>query len=290
MEAAPRREVDPPVLGIVGRPLVGRLRPGRRVGPDALRPMAPRAAGPGLRGRVGVAAAAGPPADPEATGRVVQGQTQLERVRARVAAQARQRGRGVRGGLAPPGADRRGRHRVGGLARCQPAPPQRGGPAGAAAGPLDPPRRVPAGHDGLPMGRPVGRGRVAALRAGCGVAARPDPAIHRRPGRLGRDRLGGAQPLQPRPIHGARVEGIVETAPAARTGRHQPEMGGRFAGGGRQHRVQEFEQGIAAAPKPRLHLGAEGSERFQVWGVQTSRMGSRASPCPLRPRRPIAIG
>ena len=52
----------------------------------------------------------------------------------------------------------------------------------------------------------------------------------------------------------------------------------RFDRWRRQDRIKEFEQGIAATPKERVHLMTEGSELFPFCGgVHTPRMGSRAS-------------
>ena len=290
MEPAPRAQADGPLAPIVGTPLVGRLRPGRRVGADELGPMAPRSAGRGLSRRVGGAAAAGPPADQEADGRVGQGQgqAQLDRVVARVEADDGP-GRGWRRGrhLAEPRAALLSGHRIAVLARGQPAHPPRGGPAGAAAG-----------QGGAGRGGAVGPARRSSSRrrsAGQGNGG-PEGEKSRVPGWFRRRstarhwRRRHTRPCR-WPADRRRSASRAAAGPGSqRGGRHQTQRRQRFAGWGGQERIEQFEQRIAAAPTQRIHLVADGSQLLQFWRVHTSRMGSWASPCPLRPNRPIAVG
>ena len=128
---------------------------------------------------------------------------------------------------------------------------------------------------------------VAALGAGFRIAAWPHAGIHRIPGPLGDQRRGGHQPLQGRQVHAAGVEGSVYAAPAALTARGQTQMRGRFAGGGAQQRIHELKQGVASAPKPRVHLRAEGSELFQFWRMhnQKDELASLFLSTPASPTR-----
>src|SRR5258706_16466026 len=44
-------------------------------------------------------------------------------------------------------------------------------------------------------------------------------------------------------------------------------MRGRFDAGGTQEGIEQVKEGVAAAPKPRVHLLAESSELFQLRSV-----------------------
>src|SRR5260221_14111294 len=44
-------------------------------------------------------------------------------------------------------------------------------------------------------------------------------------------------------------------------------MRGRFDAGGTQEGIEQVKEGVAAAPKPRVHLLAESSELFQLGSV-----------------------
>ncbi len=233
MQPAPRTETDRPRVGIGARPLVGRLGPRRGVGADEFGPVPPWSAGRGLRPRVGGEAAAGPQADQARDRRVRHGQSQLHGVIARIEAEDRQRavpGSGRR--LLQPRTDLLSGHRIDVLAGDQSTHAQRRGPPRTAVGHLHQPGIVPTRDNGLPVGVAVGGRIVAALWAGFGIAARPDARIDGVPSGVGRERMGGDELLKRRPVHGAGVEGIGETAPAALTARHQTEMGGRLDGGG----------------------------------------------------------
>ncbi len=87
--------------------------------------------------------------------------------------------------------------------------------------------------------------------------------------------------LEGRKVHGAGVERLVEAAPPPLAARHQPQVGRRFDRRGGQDGIHEFKQGVAPAPKERVHLLAEGSELFPFWSRHTRRMSSRVSLCPL---------
>src|SRR5262245_38487260 len=87
------------------------------------------------------------------------------------------------------------------------------------------------------------------------------------PRRLTRQWMGGDQRLEPLQVHGARIERVVEAAPAALAARHPAQMGRCLDAGGCQQGVQEFTEGVAATPTQRVHLLAEGSELFPLWCV-----------------------
>jgi hypothetical protein len=110
MQAAPGLALDVARLRIVGRPLVGRLRPGGRVVTDELGSMPPRPAGGRLGVRIDIEAAARARAHQEADRFVGQGQAQLHRVVPRVEADDGSKSR--RGSrwrsLAQPGVDQCG--------------------------------------------------------------------------------------------------------------------------------------------------------------------------------------
>ncbi len=133
------------------------------------------------------------------------------------------------------------------------------------SGTCDQPGVVPAGHNGLAMGMAVRMVVVAALWAGFGVTARPDTRVDGIPGGLRFQGIRGDQPFEPRQIHGSGVERIVETAPPTLAVGRQAQMRWRFEGRCAQHGVERLEQGVASTPKQRVHLLAEGSERFHFW-------------------------
>ena len=207
-----------------------------------------RKAPPDARGRapLGVEAAASPQAHQEANRLVSLSQTHLHGVVARGAAadgewRIRSRGRC----LAQPRADLLGCHCRGVFAWDQSAHAQGSGPTRTAAGHLHQPRIVPASHHRLTVGVAVRVRIIATRRTGFGVAAWPDTRTDRRAGGLGRERIGGDQALKLLPVHGARVEGILETAPATLTARDQTQMGGAGAPTSVASIVQTVGTGLA---------------------------------------------
>ncbi len=251
MQPAPRTQADGPRARSVGRPGGSGLGPGGGIGADELGSRAPWSAGRGLRRRVGGEAAAGPHADPAANQLAGQGLAQLDGSRARVATEARPRGvrrhwkRPVQ-----PRAELLAGHPRDMLARRQPARPQQSGPPGAAAGQGHPPGSGPAGADQLARGMARGMRRGAARRTGCGSTARPNTRSDRLPRCLGRHRRGRDQPLQLLPVDGPGGAGIVETAPATLTARHETELRRRFDGRCGQDRIEPFAPNRASRRHP----------------------------------------
>jgi hypothetical protein len=107
----------------------------------------------------------------------------------------------------------------------------------------------------------------APLRTGFRVTPGPDTRVNGKPCGLRCEWVRSYQALEARQVHGSRVEGIVEAAPAAVAGGRQAEVRRRFEGRHTQHGVECFKEPVAATPKERIHLMAEGSESFPVWCV-----------------------
>src|SRR5262249_1350437 len=109
----------------------------------------------------------------------------------------------------------------------------------------------------------------ASLWTGLGVATRPDADID------GIDRLRacqgmvGRQVLQTVDTDLADRQGVVETAPLALMQRLYTQEGQGGDGAGREQRVTQFKERIAATPKGSIGRRTKGREYGKVSGVHT---------------------
>jgi hypothetical protein len=89
----------------------------------------------------------------------------------------------------------------------------------------------------------------------------------------------GDQRLERRHVHRARIQRLIEAALPPLATRHEAQVGRRFDRRGGQGGIHEFKQGVASASQSRIHLMAEGSQRFQFGRSHIRSMRARAFSC-----------
>jgi hypothetical protein len=117
---------------------------------------------------------------------------------------------------------------------------------------------------------------VSALRAGFGIAARPDTRIDRIPGGACLQRVCCHQLLQAGQLHRARIERIVDAAPGALEAGGEAQMDRMLDDGGGEQSIEYFDQGITTATKCGIDLVTKGAQPLKGFCIHAVSMPKRA--------------